>query len=120
MPSTARVQINRFVTVDEIEWQAIQAADAPRTVEVIERELLRAHGEAIHDERRIREYLAIRRAIIKRDGFRTYGGKSARFYFQIQSFVAGLRAARKQIAALNAEVEAIETRVPAHVLRAAE
>lgn len=98
----------------ELEYIAEQAASRPRTIADIELDLLRAHSAAIHDERRIREYLAIRRGMQKRDGMVTYGygkqgGASARFYYRIQGYIRSLRAERAKIAELNAEVERIET-----------
>jgi len=122
MVSTARVQIDRFHTVDEVEWQTIQADSAPRTVEVIERDLLRAHGAAASCERQIRENWSIRRAIQKRHGMSRLDGygRSERKVNLIRSAIESLRSYRAKVATLNAEVEAIETRVPAHVRLAAE
>jgi hypothetical protein len=82
----------------------------PLTVAGIEIDLLRQHSSAVHYERRIREYLAIRRAVQKRNGMARLDGwgKSERYVFLIKSTIECLRAARKEIAALNAEVDGIE------------
>jgi len=90
----------------------------PRTVAVIERELLGLHQDAVFDERRIAEFSAIR------DRLASEGRhpEAASYGHQLRTMIECHGMRQKRIAALNAEVEEIETtpRVPAHVLMAAE
>lgn len=115
MTSTSRVRLDRFRTVDEVEAIAIAAISRPRTVADIERDILRAHAGNIHDERRIRELWAIRRAVQKRHGMQRENAcicKGERQFYIIRSTVGFLRRRRVVLAGLRAERDAIETGEP--------
>lgn len=112
MTSTARIPLDRFRYIDEIEWQDIARASRPRTVADVELDLLRAHGSAASCERQIREFWSIRRVIQKRNGMARLDGwgKSERNVFLIKSTAGFLRHYRGKVEALNGEIEAMEGR----------
>jgi len=117
MVSTARTRLDDGRWIDEVEYQIIMEAQASRTVERIEFELSREHGFASHDEFRIRERLAIRRACQKRYGVQAIEART--HSYSIKSFILALRAHRKRIADLNAEVTRIEETRPLNILQLA-
>lgn len=105
MTSTARVQLDRFRRIDEIEWQAMMAQPvAPRTAMGARNEITSHHLIATALVGQLRECWARRRSYQRRHGMTSY------FDAYVRDAIRGLRHRRGQIKALNAEVDAIETR----------
>lgn len=104
MTSSARIQVDRFRRIDEVEWQSIASQPIPpRTAMDVRNEITGHHLIAAALVGSLRECWGRRRAYQRRHGMTRH------FDASVREAVRGLRYRRGLIDALNAAVEAIET-----------